>query len=212
MSLSSDVHRGWLPRLYRSPTSPSRALESSSAYKAPSSPRSPQWHRPMAETADSARVWDTSGSRRNHLTTGRWLTRMMSRLMLFHAYITHCLEVKSLRLIWRSGTRRWNLWVSDLQMSCSDLKTTYQNCSPIHILYSDFENNIFNIITTSHEWQWVNPNSRPLHLLYSELCYIYSFIYIICKWHWMVLNFLIPLLHSDAANQTLLYDFDQGSV
>ena len=29
--------------------------------------------------------------------------------------------VKSLQLIWRSGTRRWNLRVPDLQMSCRDL-------------------------------------------------------------------------------------------
>ena len=29
--------------------------------------------------------------------------------------------VKSLQLIWREGTRRWNLWVPNLQMSCSDL-------------------------------------------------------------------------------------------
>ena len=31
------------------------------------------------------------------------------------------LWVKSLQLIWRSGTRRWNLRVPDLQMSCRDL-------------------------------------------------------------------------------------------
>ena len=30
------------------------------------------------------------------------------------------LEVKSLQLIWRSGTRRWNLQVPDHQMSCRD--------------------------------------------------------------------------------------------
>ena len=35
------------------------------------------------------------------------------------------LKVKSLQLIWRSGTRRWHLRVPDLQMSCSDL-TTWQ--------------------------------------------------------------------------------------
>ena len=29
--------------------------------------------------------------------------------------------IKSLQLIWRSGTRRWNLRVPDLQMRCSDL-------------------------------------------------------------------------------------------
>ena len=32
-----------------------------------------------------------------------------------------CHVVESLQLIWRSGTRRWNLRVPDLQMSCSDL-------------------------------------------------------------------------------------------
>ena len=32
-----------------------------------------------------------------------------------------CHVVKSLQLIWRSGTRRWNLRVPDLQMRCSDL-------------------------------------------------------------------------------------------
>ena len=35
------------------------------------------------------------------------------------------LSVKSLQLIWRSGTHRWNLRVPDLQMSCRDL-TTWQ--------------------------------------------------------------------------------------
>ena len=30
-------------------------------------------------------------------------------------------QVKSLQLIWRSGTRRWHLRVPDLQVSCSDL-------------------------------------------------------------------------------------------
>ena len=32
-----------------------------------------------------------------------------------------CHVVKSLQLIWRSGTRRWNLRVPNLQMSCIDL-------------------------------------------------------------------------------------------
>ena len=32
-----------------------------------------------------------------------------------------CHAVKSLQLIWRSGTRRWHLRVPDLQMSCGDL-------------------------------------------------------------------------------------------
>ena len=32
-----------------------------------------------------------------------------------------CHVIKSLQLIWRSGTRRWNLQVPDLPMRCSDL-------------------------------------------------------------------------------------------
>ena len=36
-----------------------------------------------------------------------------------------CLGVKSPQLIWRSGTRRWNLRVPDLQMSCG-VCTTWQ--------------------------------------------------------------------------------------
>ena len=32
-----------------------------------------------------------------------------------------CHVIKYLQLIWRSGTRRWNLRVPDLQMSCSNL-------------------------------------------------------------------------------------------
>ena len=40
--------------------------------------------------------------------------------------------VISLRLIWRLGTRKWNLRVPNLQMSCSDLteKTGHQQSSP----------------------------------------------------------------------------------
>ena len=33
------------------------------------------------------------------------------------------LSVKSLQLIWRLGTQRWNLWVPYIQMSCRDLTT-----------------------------------------------------------------------------------------
>ena len=33
------------------------------------------------------------------------------------------LWVKSLQLTWRSSTCKWNLWVPDLQLSCSDLTT-----------------------------------------------------------------------------------------
>ena len=35
------------------------------------------------------------------------------------------LQVKTLQLIWRWGTRWWNLWVPHLQMSCRDL-TSWQ--------------------------------------------------------------------------------------
>ena len=42
-----------------------------------------------------------------------------------------CHVVMSLQLICRSITRRWNLWVLDLQMSCSDLTGDQSNtCSP----------------------------------------------------------------------------------
>ena len=41
-----------------------------------------------------------------------------------------CHEVKSLQLIWRSGNHsRWNLWLPNLQMSCSDLME-HQDSSP----------------------------------------------------------------------------------
>ena len=41
------------------------------------------------------------------------------------------LEVKSLQLIWRSGTRRWNLRVPDLQMNCRlDYMIGYQDSNP----------------------------------------------------------------------------------
>ena len=43
------------------------------------------------------------------------------------------LSVKSLQLIWRSGTRRWNLRVPDSQVSCRDLTIWligYQDSSP----------------------------------------------------------------------------------
>ena len=65
----------------------------SSAYRAFRSACSPQWHHPVAEAAGGARVWGTTGSRRNHLThSGRWLTRVMSRQLLLHVvciYIIH---------------------------------------------------------------------------------------------------------------------------
>ena len=32
-----------------------------------------------------------------------------------------CHAIESLQLIWRLGTRRWNLWGPDMQMSCRDL-------------------------------------------------------------------------------------------
>ena len=65
----------------------------SSAYRASRSTCSPQWHHPVAEAAGGARVWGTTGSRRNHLTrSGRWLTRVMSRQLLLHVVCiySHC--------------------------------------------------------------------------------------------------------------------------
>ena len=65
----------------------------SSAYRASRSTCSPQWHHPVAEAAGGARVWGTTGSRRNHLTrSGRWLTRVMSRQLLLHVVriYSHC--------------------------------------------------------------------------------------------------------------------------
>ena len=57
----------------------------SSAYRASRSTCSPQWHHSVAEAAGGARVWGTTGSRRNHLTcSGWWLTRVMSRQLLLH--------------------------------------------------------------------------------------------------------------------------------
>ena len=38
-----------------------------------------------------------------------------------------CHVVKSLQLLWRSGTCRWNLRVPDLQTSCCDLNETWAN-------------------------------------------------------------------------------------
>ena len=47
-------------------------------------------------------------------------------------YSDICHVVKSLQLIWRSGTCRWNLWVPDLQIDCSDfdIKIGHQDISP----------------------------------------------------------------------------------
>ena len=42
--------------------------------------------------------------------------------------------VKSLLLIWRSGTRRWYLWITNLQLSCSGL-TSMGGCQ-----HSSFSN------------------------------------------------------------------------
>ena len=44
------------------------------------------------------------------------------------------LSVKSLQLFWRSGTRRFHLWMPDLQMSCGDLTKMrgYQDSNPRH--------------------------------------------------------------------------------
>ena len=39
-------------------------------------------------------------------------------------YRDHLIIVKSLQCIWRSDTHRWNIWVPDLHVSCSDLTWT----------------------------------------------------------------------------------------
>ena len=63
----------------------------SSAYRASRSTCCPQWHHPLAQAAGGARVWGTTGSRRNHLTrSGRWLTRVMSRQLLLHVVCIYC--------------------------------------------------------------------------------------------------------------------------
>ena len=59
---------------------------------------SPQWHHPVAEAAGGARVWGTTGSRRNHLTrSGRWLTRVMYRQLLLHVV---CIYYRRAKCVW----------------------------------------------------------------------------------------------------------------
>ena len=50
-----------------------------------------------------------------------WVTYESCLPLTIHHPQVPCHVVQSPQLIWRSGTRRWNLWVSDLQMSCWDL-------------------------------------------------------------------------------------------
>ena len=88
------------PQPYPSPTlslpPPTTSIPiPSSAYRASRSTCSPQWHHPVAEAAGGARVWGTTGSRRNHLTrSGRWLTRVMSRQLLLHVVCIYYLYTR----------------------------------------------------------------------------------------------------------------------
>ena len=84
------------------PPSPTTSIPiPSSAYRASRSTCSPQWHHRVAEAAGGARVWGTTGSRRNHLTrSGWWLTRVMSRQLLLHVV---CIYFKG---VWNS--QAWN--------------------------------------------------------------------------------------------------------
>ena len=68
-----------------------------------------------------------------------------------------CPQVNSLQLIWRSGTRRWNLRVPDLQMSCNDLTRMWG--------YQDGSHNNDCQVT------------YPAGLILSNYCIHYSFIY-----------------------------------
>ena len=89
------------PQPYPSPTlslpPPTTSIPiPSSAYRASRSTCSPQWHHPVAEAAGGARVWGTTGRRRNHLTcSGRWLTRVMSRQLLLHVVCIYYLSTAS---------------------------------------------------------------------------------------------------------------------
>ena len=64
--------------------------------------------------------------------------------------LIHWHVVKSLKLIWRSGTRRWNLQMSDLQMSRSELKTGCRDSNSSNIYHSDRP-----YFTRSPEPNWV---------------------------------------------------------
>ena len=83
----------------------------SSAYRACRSTCSPQWHHPVAEAAGGARVWGTTGSRRNHLTrSSRWLTRVMSRQLLLYVVCIYFVHDRD-RLM-TSGKVQWRPWES----------------------------------------------------------------------------------------------------
>ena len=96
----------------------------------------PQWHHPVAEAAGGARVWGTTGSRRNHLThSGRWLTRVVSP-----ATVAACCMY--LLLGWENGREEssinifiWYLilWVSLFKSYCC-LKFWW-NKSKMHMKY-----------------------------------------------------------------------------
>ena len=61
--------------------------------------------------------------------------------------------VKTLQLIWRSGTRRWNLRVPDLQMSCRDL-TLWQGTRIV--VAAEWHTLLLNDIT---HWRRIKRNS-----------------------------------------------------
>ena len=83
----------------------------SSAYRASRSTCSPQWHHLVAEAAGGARVWGTTGSRRNHLTrSGRWLTRVMSRQLLLHVVYIYFVHDRDRPVT--SGKVQWRPWKS----------------------------------------------------------------------------------------------------
>ena len=65
------------------------------------------------------------------------------------------LQVKSLQLIWRLDTCRWNLWVPDLQMSCSDLTRMigYQDSSPSNGHQGTCPVHMQNIDQTLNRWR-----------------------------------------------------------
>ena len=64
--------------------------------------------------------------------------------------------VKSLPLIWRPGTRRWNLRVPGHQMSCSDLTRMrgYQETKLPHLIYNDSIPNLLHLSSSPWDFWW----------------------------------------------------------
>ena len=150
------------PQPYPSPTlslpPPTTSIPiPSSAYRASRSTCSPQWHHPVAEAAGGARVWGTTGSRRNHLTrSGRWLTRVMSRQLLLHVV---CIYFKGAwnSQAWKqsSSVKIWkDVYRSDIQFIFS--------FTSISDVYSSF---ILNITTFTCFTQCIEkvPESFEIH-------------------------------------------------